>query len=104
MSVSGRIDFRFEKNSRFDSDLEDLVAKQLQRYAAFAERHAKSNVPVETGNLLRSGRSGVVGHGKEAFGYVAFTAPYAVFVELGTRYMAAQPYLRPALQALKGYR
>jgi HK97 gp10 family phage protein len=55
---------------------------------------AKRIVPVRTGRLRASIGTGHI-DGNSAV--VQASAPYAGYVELGTRYMRAQPYLRPAL-------
>lgn len=57
---------------------------------------AKSIVPVRTGALQASIQK--VGFGAERA--VVADTNYAAFVEFGTRKMAAQPYLRPALESL----
>lgn len=82
-----------------------LEARQVtMRAAAQVVAHAKRIVPVDTGYLRSSigftktgeaARSGAVIQGVEA------TAPYAGFVEFGTSRMAAQPFLRPALAAVR---
>lgn len=58
------------------------------------EARAKMLAPVRTGTLRRSIHT-VIEHG----GLRATVGPsvsYAAFVEFGTRYMAARPYMRPA--------
>jgi HK97 gp10 family phage protein len=75
---------------------------------------AKAIVPVDTGSLRSSIRLQVrprptahsISYGVSAGGYV--TNPksgkkvnYASFVEYGTRKMAAQPYMRPAIERHK---
>jgi len=61
------------------------------------EQKAKTFVPVRTGFL----QSTIYGERtSELTGFVGATAPYAFFVEFGTRFMRAQPYLRPALYNL----
>ena len=71
--------------------------------ADLAAADACDRAPVRTGRLRRSivalplrrpdgrARSGVWAR-----------APYALWVEIGTRRMRAQPYLRPALDAVRG--
>jgi HK97 gp10 family phage protein len=53
---------------------------------------AKRLVPVDTG-ALRDSISVIDGSPMA----VVADAPYSLYVELGTRHMAAQPYLMPAL-------
>ena len=60
---------------------------------------AQRNAPVDTGTLKRSIslvlRDGVLTAESEA------TAEYAPYVEWGTRFMNAQPFMRPAYYAQK---
>lgn len=68
-----------------------------------AIREAKRIVPVRTGALKRSI---VPGRTKESRvtidGSILVTEPYAGFVEFGTSNMAPQPYIRPALNKVRG--
>lgn len=57
---------------------------------------SRTMVPVRTGNLKNS--SGTVNAPLTSVIY--YSADYAYFVEGGTRKMAAQPYLRPAFEAV----
>lgn len=86
------------------------------------EAHAKDNAPVDTGYLRRSifatpaGHLGVegtalvgdVGGGGDLEGELGLTwivmasAEYAAYVELGTVNAGAQPYLMPAVDAVRG--
>lgn len=73
-----------------------VVAKNGSRL----QLSAKLRAPVDTGTLRRS-----IGLSIEDGGLTArseATAHYAGYVELGTRFMAAQPYMKPALNAVKG--
>jgi HK97 gp10 family phage protein len=63
-----------------------------------AEQMAKALVPVQTGRLRDSITSEVEGD----TAIVSANTEYALFVELGTRNMAAQPFLRPAMLAAAG--
>ena len=54
---------------------------------------AQANCPVDTGFLQASGFIQADGNDVQ----IGFEAPYASFVEFGTYKMAAQPFLRPAL-------
>lgn len=53
---------------------------------------AKRNAPNDTGFLERS----IIPSISDLVGQVNATADYAMYVEKGTRYMAAQPYMGPA--------
>ena len=59
---------------------------------------AMSEVPVNTGRLQESITINKLGLEKAAS--IGTGVDYALFVEYGTRYMPAQPYLRPAIDAL----
>lgn len=52
------------------------------------------NAPVDTGALSRS----IVPEVTDLVGRVVPTAEYAPYVEYGTRYMGAQPFIGPAFQ------
>ena len=65
---------------------------------AEAREHIMANPSYETGHMYESGF--VDGHSSEY--QIGFTAPYSHFVELGTRYMDAEPFLTPAATRLRG--
>lgn len=75
--------------------------KLLATYALKVVNMAKVLCPVDTGRL----RDSITWELGLTMGLptarVGTNVEYAPFVELGTRYMAAQPFLRPALAALK---
>ncbi len=66
----------------------------LERVVEAVADEARDIVPYRTGRL-HSRISGKVLSSRR--GRVSAKTHYAVYVELGTRYMRAQPYLRPAL-------
>lgn len=65
----------------------------IARIALSVEGKAKRLAPVRTGTLRRSITSRV----ETTRGYVGSNVEYAPFVEYGTRYMEAQPFLEPAI-------
>ena len=81
---------------RVRADLQPLVHRlQLAPRAArgavlFFTRAAKAFCPVDTGRLRRSIRPG-------ARLTIWASTKYAQFVEFGTKFQRAQPYMRPAL-------
>ena len=79
---------------RFDSGMQRHVHRQLASWAADVKAQAVKNAPVVTGYL----RSTIYARVKEWVAEIGADAAYALFVELGTRYMRAQPYLYPAIQ------
>lgn len=59
-----------------------------------AKEYAKQIVPVRTGALRDS-----IDYRVENGGFILYTdKEYGIYVELGTRKMAAQPYMRPAME------
>jgi HK97 gp10 family phage protein len=62
------------------------------------ETGMKSLVPVDTGRLRDSIRHEV--EGTTAKAGPGLEVDYAIFVEFGTSRMAAQPYIRPTVQAV----
>lgn len=84
--------------NRFPEAIRSIPARrhEVLQAAAFAiQAHAKNIVPVRTGTLKASIQVWPEGHNRYAVGTTVVYAPY---VEFGTRYMAARPYLRPAAQ------
>lgn len=72
-----------------------VVAKNGSRL----QTRAQENAPVDTGTLRRS-----IGLSVEDGGLTAkseATVHYAGYVELGTRFMEAQPYMKPAFNNVK---
>lgn len=72
-----------------------VVAKNGSRLQQDAMYHA----PIDTGFLRRSIGLEIEDDGLTAD--VKATAHYAGYVELGTRFMAAQPYMKPAFNVVK---
>jgi HK97 gp10 family phage protein len=71
----------------------DTVTKALTEAALIIEGAAKNLSPVDTGNLKGSITQKV--DGSEA--RIGTNVEYSPYVEYGTSKMAAQPYLRPAV-------
>ncbi|MBT0160213.1 HK97 gp10 family phage protein [Candidatus Bathyarchaeota archaeon A05DMB-2] len=78
----------------FDSATQRHVHRQLASWAADVKASARKHVPVRTGYL----QSTIYAKIQEWIAEIGAEATYALFVELGTRYMQAQPYLYPAIQ------
>jgi HK97 gp10 family phage protein len=79
---------------QFDSGMQRYVHRQLASWAADVKALAKQLAPVRTGHL----RSSIYAKIQEWIAEIGAEATYALFVEFGTRYMQAQPYLYPAIQ------
>jgi HK97 gp10 family phage protein len=80
--------------AKLDSGMQRHVHRQLVSWAADVKASARRIVPVRTGYL----RSTIYAKIKEWIAEIGAEATYAMFVEFGTRYMRARPYLYPAIQ------
>jgi HK97 gp10 family phage protein len=79
---------------RFDSSMQRQVYRYLHSWASDVKAAAMRNAPVRTGYL----RSSIYATIKDWVAEIGAEATYALFVELGTRRMRAEPYLYPAIQ------
>lgn len=78
----------------------DDVKKVVRHNGAEMQTKAQQNAPVDTGTLKRSIGLEITASGMTA--EVEPKAEYGPYVELGTRFMKAQPYLKPAFNEQKG--
>lgn len=76
--------------------IDQAVGQEVQRSLLRVERKAKMLAPFDTGWLSGSIYSYVV---NTLTGEVHSPADYSIYVEEGTRYQMAQPFLFPALKA-----
>ncbi len=70
------------------------MAKAVRQSTSECQQHAKDIVPVDTGDLKKS--IGITMSDSGLTGMVEPTMHYRTYVEYGTRFMAAQPYMRPS--------
>lgn len=75
------------------------VKKVVRKNGSDMQKKAQKNAPVDTGTLQRSITLEIRDSGKTA--EVEPTVDYGAYVELGTRFMTAQPYLKPAFNEQK---
>lgn len=102
--------------SKLERILKNLPGKEVDNNRAIAfriEAKAKAKTPVDTGALINSiytdcdGRkSGTPGDAplpapKGTDAHVGPSMEYAAYVEFGTRFMGAQPYLIPAVREVE---
>lgn len=74
------------------------VRSDLQRAGIMAQNRARQLAPVDTGRLRASIVSKTTASTRTLEAVeVGTNVEYAPYVEFGTRYMRAQPFLRPAL-------
>ncbi len=85
---------KLKKNVRLDD-----VKRVVRHNGAEMQTKAMQNAPVDTGTLKRSIGLEMTDGGLTA--EVTPAAEYAPYVELGTRFMEAQPYLKPAFDEQK---
>ena len=89
---------KLQKKLKKNVNMED-VKRVVRHNGAEMQTKAQQNAPVDTGTLKRSIGLEITDGGMSA--EVEPTAEYAPYVELGTRFMEAQPYLKPAFDEQK---
>ena len=82
---------KLKQNVRMDD-----VKRVVRHNGAEMQAKAQRNAPVDTGYLKRRIGLEITAGGMTA--EVEPTAEYAPYVELGTRFMDAQPYMAPAFR------
>lgn len=93
VALKGRI---VRKGNGFDDlirDIEVNAGHAAQRWAQTTKREAQRLAPMRTGHLKQSITATRMGPRSWQVEVKAF---YGLYVEYGTRYMQAQPFLRPA--------
>ena len=97
MVVTARIDIEFNRFPYIRAALKPR-AEQITRKAAMdLQALAQRNAPVDTGYLRSSIRAEPAG---DVRWQVIVGAHYGIYVEFGTRYMRAQPFLDPAAEVI----
>lgn len=97
--LMARVDLTDGPGADLVARLGDRVRACLQAAGAEGEATAKVAAPVDTGTLRNS-----VTHELDATGSaveVSAAAHYAIYVEMGTRRMAARPFMAPSLVAAR---
>ena len=89
---------KLQKHLKKQCTLDD-VRNVVKMNGAELQNKAKRMAPVDTGTLKRSIGLEITEAGMTA--EVEATAEYAPYVEYGTRFMKAQPYIRPSLEEQK---
>lgn len=77
------------------------VARDLARRAVRVDNTAKRLCPVDTGRLRASITWRLEHDAQGLLAVIGTNVEYAPHVEFGTIYMAAQPFLRPALESAR---
>ena len=89
---------KLQKKLKKNVNMDD-VKRVVRHNGAEMQEKAQRNAPVDTGTLKRSIGLEITDGGMSA--EVEPTAEYAPYVELGTRFMDPQPYLKPAFDEQK---
>lgn len=98
MAVVQRVVVKSNRIAEINAAFPGAIALVLQKAASETLALAQGRVPVDTGylkNSLQIFSEGALTHGVRA------GAEYAIYVEFGTRHMAAQPYLIPAFEVVR---
>ena len=88
-------DALIKKFKRFGVEGSEVVADVTKIYAKKIEGDAKRDAPIDKGKLQQNIAAEQLG--KHTWAITAYEK-YASFVEFGTRFMRAQPFLYPALK------
>lgn len=86
---------KLEKQLKKNVTLND-VKKVVRKNGVGLQKAAQKKAPIDTGILKRSVGIDITDSGMTAT--VEPTAEYSAYVEYGTRFMKAQPYMKPALE------
>jgi HK97 gp10 family phage protein len=80
-------------------DWDTGLRANLDHLLEMAAEEARKRCPVDTGRLRRGIETDIDTGGahSDVTGVLFDDVPYAPFVEFGTRYMRAQPFLRPGM-------
>src|SRR6266700_5356466 len=91
MAMTGVVFNRFPEIAKaFPEQLHNVVVQTTE----IIQELAQSNAPVRTGFLRDSITTEMI---DDFTGTVTVGAYYGIYVEMGTRFMAAQPYFYPAV-------
>lgn len=94
MAATTRIEIKLDNTEAIKNATQKQLQVALETIGLKLEGYAKTLCPVDTGNL----RNSITHETKEKYTQVGTNVEYAVYVEMGTRKMKAQPYLRPATE------
>lgn len=91
-----------DKSPEFESKADEEIEKALAESALVLRGKAQIRCPVKTGRLRDSidASSSILTKGyPKGQAEVGTNVEYAAYVEYGTKYMKAQPYMRPGAEA-----
>lgn len=79
----------------------DAAQQSIEEAAQELQSAIQDRAPVDTGHLRNSYGYTTTSEGNRAIAYVGTNVHYAEYQEFGTSIMAAQPHVRPALDATR---
>lgn len=94
----GNVKVLFNHLPRIKAAMPGAIAQTVSEAAHKCETYAKDVTPVDTGALRASIQAKKLA---ETEWEIAPNTEYAIYVEFGTRKMAAQPYMRPAAEKIR---
>lgn len=83
---------------RTNANLAPLVRKCVQQACVDVQEKTQENAPERTGYLKKNIEVSII---DDYTGEVTAAADYSEYVELGTRFMVPQPFMKPAVEAVK---
>lgn len=96
--ITAKIEYVVNNTAKFGQETRKRASQVVKRAALQCEGLAKVNAPVDTGALRNSIQAKPV---DDLTWEVGVGVDYALFVEMGTSKMAAQPYMTPAAEAVR---
>ena len=94
----GNVKVLYNHLPRIKAAMPGAIAETVREAALKCETYAKDVTPVDTGALQASIKAKKLA---ETEWEIAPDTEYAIYVEFGTRKMAAQPYMRPAAEKIR---
>ena len=83
--------------SREAAQMQQKASQAVAKAAFDTQARARASAPVDTGNL----RNSITVDAQGTRARVGAEADYAIYVEMGTSRMAAQPFMNPAADAVE---
>jgi HK97 gp10 family phage protein len=92
------VEIVYNRLPQLSDEIADRVEAVVRKSGHMVEAYAKQVVPVDTGTLKNS----IMTEFPDRFTTeIAPHTEYAIYVEYGTRSMAARPYMRPAAERVR---
>ncbi len=99
MAAKGPITFEFRPNLGYPKAIQSVIEQAVNEVLeADMLPDAVASSPFDTGNNARSINTKVIKKGNQVGGSIFSTSGYGGFLEIGTAFMRARAYLRPAVE------